>query len=79
MKFLRARNLNPTAAREMLVNTLRWRESFNVEAVMKEEFPEDVFGNMGKIYGLDKEKRPVVCVTFRYFLLVSALTLVACY
>ncbi|RXW23990.1 hypothetical protein EST38_g1859 [Candolleomyces aberdarensis] len=60
MKFLRARNLNPTAAREMLVNTLRWRESFNVEAVMKEEFPEDIFGNMGKIYGLDKERRPVV-------------------
>ncbi|KAJ2933139.1 hypothetical protein H1R20_g3940, partial [Candolleomyces eurysporus] len=60
MKFLRARSLNPTAAREMLVNTLRWRESFNVDAVMKEEFPEDVFGNMGKIYGLDKEKRPVV-------------------
>ncbi|KAJ2915480.1 hypothetical protein MD484_g4931, partial [Candolleomyces efflorescens] len=60
MKFLRARNLNPTAAREMLVNTLRWRESFNVESLLKEEFPQDIFGGMAKISGVDKDKRPVV-------------------
>lgn len=55
----------------MLVNTLRWRESFNVESVLKEEFPEDVFGGMGKISGLDKEKRPVMYVNSRHFFLVS--------
>ncbi|KAF6761489.1 CRAL-TRIO domain-containing protein [Ephemerocybe angulata] len=60
MKFLRARNLNPTAAREMLVNTLRWRESFNIEAALKEEFPEELFGNMGVVFGRDKGNRPVV-------------------
>ncbi|KAJ3521781.1 hypothetical protein NMY22_g12167 [Coprinellus aureogranulatus] len=60
MKFLRARNLSVTAAREMLVNTLRWRESFNIEAALKEEFPKDLFDNMGVIYGKDKGNRPVV-------------------
>ncbi|KAK1235681.1 Non-classical phosphatidylinositol transfer protein (PITP) [Marasmius sp. AFHP31] len=60
MKFLRARNLNPTAAHEMLVATLRWRDEFNVEAACKEEFPKDIFGKLGHIYGKDKEGRPVV-------------------
>ena len=78
MKFLRARNLNTIAAREMLVNTLRWRESFNVDSVLKEEFPEEIFGNMGKIYGLDKEKRPVGYVT-SLLLPGAMLTLAASY
>ncbi|KAF9269104.1 CRAL/TRIO domain-containing protein [Marasmius fiardii PR-910] len=60
MKFLRARNLNPSAAHDMLVATLRWRDEFNVEAACKESFPDDVFGQIGHIYGRDKEKRPVV-------------------
>ena len=60
MKFLRARNLNATAAREMLVNTLRWRESFDIEAALKEEFPKDLFDNMGIISGRDKGNRPIV-------------------
>ncbi|KAK7056327.1 Non-classical phosphatidylinositol transfer protein (PITP) [Paramarasmius palmivorus] len=60
MKFLRARNLNPTAAHDMFVATLRWRDEFNVEAACKEEFPDDVFGKLGYIYGKDKEGRPVV-------------------
>ncbi|KAJ7117686.1 CRAL-TRIO domain-containing protein [Mycena epipterygia] len=60
MKFLRARNLNPTAASEMFVATLRWRDEFDVDAALKEEFPEDVFGKLGHIYGHDKEGRPVV-------------------
>lgn len=46
----------------MLVSTLRWRESFNVEAAMKEEFPQDVFGQIGHIFGNDKAGRPVVYV-----------------
>ncbi|EPQ56610.1 CRAL/TRIO domain-containing protein [Gloeophyllum trabeum ATCC 11539] len=60
MKFLRARNLNVSEAREMLVNTLRWRESFKIEDVMKEEFDDKIFGRVGHIYGKDKEGRPVV-------------------
>lgn len=44
----------------MLVSTLRWRESFNVEAAMKEEFPQNVFGQLGYNFGHDKAGRPVV-------------------
>ncbi|KAF8074934.1 CRAL-TRIO domain-containing protein [Lyophyllum atratum] len=60
MKFLRARNLSVSDAREMLVSTFRWRTSINIDALMKEEFPEDVFENVGRIFGRDKEGRPVV-------------------
>ncbi|KAJ6485875.1 CRAL-TRIO domain-containing protein [Mycena sanguinolenta] len=60
MKFLRARNLNATAAAEMFVATLRWRDEFKVDDLLKEEFPQDVFGQLGHIYGRDKEGRPVV-------------------
>ncbi|KII87493.1 hypothetical protein PLICRDRAFT_699853 [Plicaturopsis crispa FD-325 SS-3] len=59
MKFLRARNLNPSAARDMLVATLRWRASFKADTVATESFPEDVFGGLGYNYGKDKEGRPV--------------------
>jgi phosphatidylinositol transfer protein SFH5 len=54
------RNLDVPAARQMLVKTLQWRESFDVSAAMKEEFPADIFGPLGHIYGHDKEGRPVV-------------------
>ncbi|EGN96686.1 hypothetical protein SERLA73DRAFT_184823 [Serpula lacrymans var. lacrymans S7.3] len=60
MKFLRARNLSIPEAKDMLVSTLRWRESFKVEEALQEEFPEDIFGQLGYIYGHDKEGRPVV-------------------
>ncbi|KAF9054487.1 CRAL-TRIO domain-containing protein [Panaeolus papilionaceus] len=60
MKFLRARNLNPKDARDMFINTLRWRTSFNVEAALNESFPQEVFGQAGLIYGVDKGNRPVV-------------------
>jgi hypothetical protein len=56
------RNLNINEARDMLVSTLRWRESFNVEAAMTEEFPQDVFGQVGHNFGHDKAGRPVVYV-----------------
>jgi phosphatidylinositol transfer protein SFH5 len=56
------RNLNINEARDMLVSTLRWRESFNVEAAMKEEFPRDIFGQVGHNFGHDKAGRPVVYV-----------------
>ncbi|KAG6902585.1 hypothetical protein C0995_014592 [Termitomyces sp. Mi166 len=60
MKFLRARSLNVREARDMFVSTLRWRTSINIDAVLKEEFPEDVFGNVGHIFGHDHQGRPVV-------------------
>jgi hypothetical protein len=44
----------------MFISTLRWRDEFNVEAACKEEFPQDVFGQLGHIYGKDKQGRPVV-------------------
>jgi len=46
----------------MFVSTLRWRESFNIEAALNEDFPQEVFGNLGGVYGKDKGGRPVVCV-----------------
>jgi len=59
MKFLRARNLNVTDASAMLKDTLRWRKKFNVDGVVKEEFPAKVFGDLGHIYGKDKQGHPV--------------------
>ncbi|KAI6142924.1 CRAL-TRIO domain-containing protein [Pisolithus thermaeus] len=44
----------------MFISTLRWRQSFDVEGAMKEQYPEEIFGGLGKIYGKDKQGRPVV-------------------
>ncbi|KAJ7251455.1 CRAL-TRIO domain-containing protein [Mycena rebaudengoi] len=60
MKFLRASNLNPRVASEMFVATLRWRDEFNVDAAVKELFPQDIFGHLSHIFGHDKAGRPVV-------------------
>ncbi|KAL1748202.1 CRAL-TRIO domain-containing protein, partial [Schizophyllum fasciatum] len=60
MKFLRARNLNVAEARTMLTNTLKWRQDFGIEAALKEEYPDDVFGKLGYISGKDKQGRPVI-------------------
>jgi phosphatidylinositol transfer protein SFH5 len=57
------RNLNVNEADTMLVATLRWREEFKVEEAVKEEFPQEIFGNLGHVYGKDKEGRPVVYVS----------------
>lgn len=58
----------------MFVATLRWREEFNVEAALKEEFPEDVFGSVGHIYGKDKGGRPVLYVLCLGLALLSDLS-----
>ncbi|OJT12451.1 Phosphatidylinositol transfer protein sfh5 [Trametes pubescens] len=58
-KFVRARELNVAAAQEMLVATLRWRDEFKIGEIMKEEFDADVFGRLGRVFGKDKEGRPV--------------------
>ncbi|KAH8997785.1 CRAL-TRIO domain-containing protein [Lactarius hatsudake] len=59
MKWLRARHLNVTEAKTMMIATLRWRDEFKVEDAMKETFP-DVFNGFGHVYGHDKEGQPVV-------------------
>jgi len=59
IKFLRARNLNVKDAREMFVKTLKWRKEFDVEAAVKGEYDEKIFGAAGKVFGKDKEGQPV--------------------
>lgn len=59
MKFLRARNLDIDEAKSMFISTLRWRQAFDVEGLVKEQFPQDIFGELGKIYGKDKGGHPV--------------------
>jgi len=58
VKFLRARNLSVDESYKMLVETLRWRQEFKIEEVMKEEFPDSLQA-LGRMYGHDKEGRPV--------------------
>ncbi|KAH9830031.1 CRAL-TRIO domain-containing protein [Rhodofomes roseus] len=60
IKFLRARDLKVAEARKMLTDTLKWREDFKLAEVLKEEFPEKIFGGLGKIYGKSKDGHPVV-------------------
>lgn len=57
------RNLSVRDARAMLTATLRWRDEFNVDAAVKEVFPQEVFGQVGHIYGRDKGGRPIVYVS----------------
>ena len=42
----------------MMIETLRWREEFNIEAAMNETYP-DIFDVFGHLYGRDKEGRPI--------------------
>ncbi|KAJ2857832.1 Non-classical phosphatidylinositol transfer protein (PITP) [Coemansia erecta] len=63
-KFIRARRNDVEQAQEMLKNTLVWREKFNVAGIMDETFPEDVFANVGFVYGHDPEGRPVTYNTY---------------
>ncbi|KAI8985734.1 CRAL-TRIO domain-containing protein [Trametes punicea] len=58
-KFVRARNLDVAQASEMLISTLRWRVEFKIDEVMQEQFDSNVFGQLGKVFGKDKEGRPV--------------------
>ncbi|KLO12735.1 CRAL/TRIO domain-containing protein [Schizopora paradoxa] len=59
VKFLRARNNDVGEALKMLTDTLKWREEFKVEEALKEDYPADVFGNLGHIFGKDKLNHPV--------------------
>lgn len=48
----------------MFISTLRWRQAFDVEGLVKEQFPQDIFGELGKIYGKDKGGHPVSYVDY---------------
>lgn len=56
------RNLNLAEAKDMFISTLQWRKSFKVNDVMKEKFPEDIFGKLGITYGKDKDGHPIAYV-----------------
>jgi hypothetical protein len=45
-------------AKTMMIETLRWREEFNIEAAMNETYP-DIFDGFGHLYGRDKGGRPM--------------------
>lgn len=45
------------------MHTLRWRDEFGVDAAIQETFPEDIFGNLGHIYGRSKKNEPITYVT----------------
>jgi len=51
--------LDADKARTMLVDTLKWRESFKVDSLAIEDFPTEVFGGLGHIYGTDKTGHPI--------------------
>ena len=70
----RYRNLSIPDTRDKLIDTLRWRDSFNVESVLKEDFPQDVFGSLAHISGTDKDGRLVMyacSILFTEWLLVD--------
>lgn len=60
---LYCRELKVKDAETMFVATLRWRDELKVDEIMKEEFPEKVFGGVGRVFGQDKEGNPVTYVT----------------
>jgi len=43
----------------MMISTLKWREEFKIDELVNEEFPQDLFGSVGHIFGKDKDGRPV--------------------
>ena len=55
----------------MLVKTLKWRIEFRTDDLLNEEFPQDIFGNVGHIYGNDKEGRPITLVNFLSTILLA--------
>ena len=59
VKFLRARTLVVSDAADMLTATLKWRKEIDIDAIMQEEFDQELFGRLGKVYGKDKDGRPI--------------------
>ncbi|CAO3631207.1 unnamed protein product [Mucor fragilis] len=60
IKFLRARNMEIPVAKDMLINTLKWRKEFSADTILDEQFDESTYGDkVGFLYKTDKEGRPV--------------------
>lgn len=43
----------------MMISTLKWRKEFKADSILTEEFPQDIFGAVGHVFGKDKDGRPV--------------------
>ncbi|KAI7897891.1 CRAL-TRIO domain-containing protein [Cokeromyces recurvatus] len=60
IKFLRARNMDLPAAKEMLIKMLKWRKEFSADSLLEEEFDLTIFNDsIGLLYKSDKEGHPV--------------------
>jgi len=59
VSFLRERNLDPEAAKEMLLTTLKWRKDQNIGNLLNEDFSEFEKKYPFNIEGVDKEGRPI--------------------
>ncbi|KAI3511899.1 hypothetical protein L1887_19059 [Cichorium endivia] len=58
LKFLRARDFKVKDSFTMLKDTLQWRNSFNIDSLMDENFGDD-FEKVVFMHGFDKEGHPV--------------------
>ena len=44
----------------MMISTFKWRDEFKIDQLVIEEFPQGVFGRAGRVFGKDKDGRPVM-------------------
>lgn len=58
------RELKVDDAETSMIATLRWREEFKITELLNEQFPEEIFGGVGRVFGHDKEGRPVTYVIY---------------
>ncbi|KAF8329477.1 CRAL/TRIO domain-containing protein [Cantharellus anzutake] len=59
LKFIKAVNYDVEEATKRLIATIKWREEFKASETVNEEFPTEVFGTLGHVFGHDKEGRPI--------------------
>lgn len=54
------RNMEIPVAKDMLINTLKWRKEFSADTILDEQFDDSTFGDkVGFLYKTDKQGRPV--------------------
>jgi len=58
LKFLRARDFKPKESHTMLQNTLQWRKSFNIDALLDEDLGDDLDKGVF-MHGFSREGHPV--------------------
>lgn len=56
------RDFDVQRAIERFSATVKWRHEFNIESLLTETFPEEIFGKVGHVFGRDKEGRPITYV-----------------